>query len=283
MNIIKTVTGARALVDEVRAENNRIAFVPTMGHLHEGHLSLVRKARELADFVIVSIYLNSMQFGPNEDLDGYPRTFEDDIAKLTEEKVTAVFAPTESTMYPAGNEGHTRVSVDALDGMHCGISRPQFFTGIATVVAKLLNIIRPDIAVFGEKDFQQLCIIKKMVQDMMFAIEIVGVPTVRMKNGLALSSRNTYLSEQEQIQASQLYKLITGTMEQILSGQHNYSLLSREGLEAMASVGLKPDYFNIVSQGTLKAPAPDEKSLVILAACWLNNTRLIDNIKIQLM
>lgn len=283
MNITKTVDNTRLLIQGVKQQGKRIALVPTMGNLHEGHLSLVRKARQLADFVIVSIYVNPMQFGPNEDFDNYPRTFEDDCQKLIKEHTDAVFAPTPEIMYPEGKEHHTCVRVDSLDSMHCGASRTQFFTGIATVVTKLFNIITPDIAVFGEKDFQQLCVIKKMVRDLMLPVEVIGVPIARAENGLALSSRNNYLDETQKIHAASLNKLLVDIANKVQSGRRDYAKLSEYGLKEMASLGFKPDYLNIVSQHTLKAPVESESALVILAACTLNNTRLIDNVQIQLV
>ena len=283
MNITTTIEETRYLIQQAKQEGKRVAFVPTMGNLHEGHLSLVRKAKELADFVIVSIYVNPMQFGPNEDFDSYPRTFENDCQQLIKEQADAIFAPTTTVIYPEGKENHTTVQVDSLDGMHCGASRPQFFTGIATVVIKLLNIVTPDIAILGEKDFQQLCIIKKMVRDLMLPIEIVGVPTARAENGLALSSRNNYLSAEKKTQASQLNTLMLEVADKIRDGQKDYVTLSEYSLNKMVELGFKPDYFNIVNSSTLKLPEPDDKALVILAACTLDETRLIDNIQIQLV
>ncbi|MCY4177949.1 MAG: pantoate--beta-alanine ligase [Endozoicomonadaceae bacterium] len=282
MKIINTLETARHIAKQVKACGNRIAFVPTMGNLHEGHLSLVRKARELADFVIVSIYVNSMQFGHNEDFDTYPKTFAADKHHLEQENVDAVFAPTEKIMYPEGQTDHTRIQLDCLDGMHCGLSRPQFFSGVATVVTKLFNIVTPDVAVFGEKDFQQLCVIKKIVHDLMMPVEIVSGPTCRDENGLALSSRNNYLTHTEKKKAAGLYALIQKVASKISAGERDYTRLSQFGIEQMQESGFVPDYFNIVSTKTLKPPSDDESSLVILAACTLNNIRLIDNMQIQI-
>jgi len=282
MNIITTVHDTRALVKNIKAQGKRIALVPTMGCLHEGHLSLVRMAKEVADFVMVSIYINPMQFGPNEDLEFYPRTFEKDRQQLALEQTDAIFAPTPEVMYPEGKENHTTVKVDALDGMHCGASRPQFFTGIATVVTKLFNIVNPDIAIFGEKDFQQLCIIKKMVRDLMLPVQIISAPIARASNGLALSSRNTYLSEEQKSQAAHLNKIINEVGKKITEGASDYLALSQYGLQQLATHGFIADYFNIVSQHTLKTPSIDETDLVILAAATLGKTRLIDNLKITL-
>ena len=197
MKTVYSIEEIRDFVQTVKAAGKTVAFVPTMGNLHEGHLTLVTKAKELADIVVVSIYVNQLQFGPNEDYHSYPRTMEQDETLLREHGVDMVFAPTSHIIYPEGLEQHTVVKVDALDGMHCGKSRPAFFTGISTVVTKLFNIVQPHIAVFGEKDFQQLAIIRKMVSDLCIPVEIVGAPIARSETGLALSSRNGYLSPDE--------------------------------------------------------------------------------------
>ncbi len=282
MNITTTIEETRQLVQSVKTQYKRIALVPTMGNLHEGHLTLVRKARELGDYVIVSIYVNPMQFGFNEDFSSYPRTFESDCYKLQAENVDAVFAPTSKVMYPEGKDEHTAIQVNALDGMHCGKSRPVFFTGIATVVCKLFNIASPDIAVFGEKDFQQLCVIKKMVRDLSLPVKVVGIPIVRAESGLALSSRNRYLSDKEMQIAPLLRQVIHQIADEIKRGNYDFDELSEKAKQQLTSFGFKPDYFNIVSQNTLKSSVDNDNSLIILTACMLGKTRLIDNEKIQL-
>lgn len=282
MKTVCSINDTRDYLCTVRAQGRSIAFVPTMGNLHDGHLSLVRKAQELADECVVSIYVNQLQFGPGEDYGSYPRTLEEDQALLAARGVQLVFAPSSREIYPEGAERHTVVRVDALDGMHCGKSRPRFFTGIATVVTRLFGIIQPDYAVFGEKDFQQLCVIRKMVNDLMLPVKVVGAPTVRAENGLALSSRNGYLSEEGRQTAATLYQTLGATREAIIAGDRNYDVLRYDALARLARAGLTPDYFNIASRHTLQPATPADKELVILAAAALDNTRLIDNVQIDL-
>ncbi len=253
-----------------------------MGNLHNGHLTLVQRARELADIVIVSIYVNQMQFGPNEDFDSYPRTLAEDQALLEAQQVDMVFAPTPAIIYPEGLEHHTAVKVDILDGIHCGKTRPAFFTGIATVVTKLFNIVQPDYAVFGEKDFQQLSIIRKMVRDLCIPVEIIGAPIARDANGLALSSRNGYLSAEEREQACLLNRLLHAAKDKILAGDISYQSIQQDAIDELANAGFTPDYFNIIRRSDLQPASPDDKQLVILAAAALGKARLIDNIQIDL-
>ncbi|OQX39528.1 MAG: pantoate--beta-alanine ligase [Oceanospirillales bacterium LUC14_002_19_P2] len=282
MKTVYSINDTRDYIRSARAQGRSIAFVPTMGNLHDGHLSLVKKAKEQADEVVVSIYVNQLQFGPNEDYDSYPRTFEEDQALLEAHDVQLVFAPSSHEIYPEGAEHHTVVRVDALDGMHCGKSRPGFITGIATVVTKLFNIVQSDYAVFGEKDFQQLCIIRKMVNDLMLPVEIIGAPIARAENGLALSSRNGYLSAEEKQTAATLHQTLSAARESIIAGDRNYDALHRDAFVKLARAGFKPDYFNIVSRHTLQPATLADKELVILAAAALGRARLIDNIQIDL-
>ncbi|MGI9276156.1 MAG: pantoate--beta-alanine ligase [Endozoicomonas sp.] len=283
MKTLHSIAEIQAAVTACRAEGRRIGFVPTMGNLHGGHLTLVQKARELCDVIVVSIYVNPLQFGPNEDYDSYPRTMEQDQELLIEHGVDLLYTAQTTEIYPEGSENHTHVSVEVLDGMHCGKSRPGFFTGIATVVTKLFNIVRPDLAVFGEKDFQQLAIIRKMVRDMCMPVEIVGAPIAREETGLAKSSRNGYLTveEREEI-APTLYRCLREARKAILDGERDYDLVRRNAFAVMAQAGFKPDYFNISSTRTLLPAGPDERSLVILAAGYLGKARLIDNITVDL-
>ncbi|MCK5895030.1 MAG: pantoate--beta-alanine ligase [Endozoicomonadaceae bacterium] len=282
MKTVYSINDARDSIRSAKTQGRTIVFVPTMGNLHDGHLSLVKKAREVADEVVVSIYVNQLQFGPNEDYDSYPITFEEDQALLNAHDVPLLFAPSSHEIYPEGAEHHTVVRVDALDGMHCGKSRPGFFTGIATVVAKLFNIVQPNYAVFGEKDFQQLCIIRKMVDDLMLPLEIIGAPIARAENGLALSSRNGYLSEEEKQTAAILWQTLIRARKAIIAGDRDYDALHRVAFVKLARAGFKPDYFNIVSRHTLQPATLDDKELVILAAAGLGRARLIDNIQIDL-
>ena len=271
----------RALRDE-RAKGNRIAFVPTMGNLHEGHLDLVRRARELCDIVVVSIFVNPMQFGPNEDLDAYPRTLTADKEKLFAEGVQYLFAPEAGEIYPEGLEVQSAVSVPQLSDTLCGATRPGHFTGVATVVTKLFNIVQPDVAVFGEKDFQQLSIIRKMVVDLCLPIEIVGVPTTRDEDGLALSSRNGYLTAQEREKAPLLNQLLTECREAIACGFDNYRELEAHAKLKLIQAGFEPDYFEIRDARTLGEVSEQTEEVAILAAARLGKPRLIDNVRLNL-
>ena len=283
MKTVHTIAEIRDAVAACKAEGKTVGFVPTMGNLHGGHLTLVEKAQELCDVVVVSIYVNPLQFGPNEDYDSYPRTMEQDQQLLNEQGVNLLYTAQTTEIYPEGSEQHTHVSVEVLDGMHCGKSRPGFFTGIATVVTKLFNIVRPDVAVFGEKDFQQLAIIRKMARDMCMPVEIVGAPIAREKTGLAMSSRNGYLTQEEREEiAPTLYRCLESSREAILAGERDFDLLRRDAFAKMAQAGFKPDYFNISSTNTLLPASPEDQQLVILAAVYLGKARLIDNITVDL-
>ena len=279
MQTVHSIAEVQDIIGARKSEGLRIGFVPTMGNLHGGHLTLVEKAKENCDFVVVSIYVNPMQFGPNEDYDAYPRTMKQDQKLLMNYDVNLLYAASTSEIYPEGSENHTKVSVDVLDGMHCGNTRPVFFCGIATVVAKLFNIVRPDISVFGEKDFQQLAIIRKMVKDMVMPVEILSIPIAREPSGLAMSSRNGRLTPEERDEiAPTLYRCLTEAKEAIQAGETDFDLLRKKAFTKMAQAGLKPDYFNICNPKTLLPATRNEQSLVILAAGNLSKVRLIDNI-----
>ncbi len=271
----------RAIRDK-RAQGQTIAFVPTMGNLHEGHLELVRKARERCDVVVVSIFVNPMQFGQNEDLDAYPRTLMADKEKLFAEGVQILFAPTAEEIYPEGLGVQTAVSVPMLSDTLCGASRPGHFTGVATVVTKLFNIVQPDVAVFGEKDFQQLSIIRKMVKDLCLPIEIVGVPTARAEDGLALSSRNGYLTPEQREKAPELNRILMEVRDAIACGFDNYSELEAHARLKLIQAGFEPDYFEIRDARTLAEVTPDTEEVAILAAAKLGKPRLIDNVRLAL-
>ncbi|RRJ82254.1 pantoate--beta-alanine ligase [Aestuariirhabdus litorea] len=281
MNTVYSIADVREYVRTARAAGQRIAFVPTMGNLHKGHLTLVHKAREHADLVIVSIYVNPLQFGASEDLESYPRTLAEDQAQLKDEKVDLLFAPSSNEIYPHGMEHHTNVSVDCLSNMHCGKSRPGHFTGVATIVCKLFNIVQPDVAVFGVKDFQQLAVIRQMVEDLYMPVEIIGADIARDSRGLALSSRNGYLSDAELDIAPSLYRVLCEAREQILQGV-SYDLILRDALAKLAQAGLKPDYIDICSQHSLQPASAQDRELVILAAAHLGRARLIDNVTLTL-
>ncbi|WP_330924028.1 pantoate--beta-alanine ligase [Candidatus Sororendozoicomonas aggregata] len=279
MKIINTIADIQHYVAAVKATGKRVAFVPTMGNLHKGHLSLVKQAKLLADVVIVSIYVNPLQFGADEDFDAYPRTMEQDCEQLIAYNTDVLYAAASDEIYPEGSEKHTHVSVDILDCMHCSNTRPAFFRGVATVVAKLFNIVRPDVAVFGEKDYQQLTIVKKMVSDMCIPVEVIGAPTVREKSGLAMSSRNNYLTDTErQHIAPAVYRTLLQAREAIVAGERDYQAVRARAFASLSEAGIKPDYFNVSHPLTLQPAEPDEKDLVILAAGYLGKARLIDNL-----
>ena len=280
MRTVHSLKELRSILRAYRQQEKTIALVPTMGNLHEGHISLVRKASEAADVVVTSIFVNPMQFGANEDLDAYPRTLSDDQDKLAPAGNTLIFAPSVSEIYPEGLANQTKVVVPEVSEGHCGASRPGHFEGVATVVTMLFNMIQPDMAFFGEKDFQQLAVIRKMTLDLMMPIEIVGAPTVREEDGLAKSSRNGYLSEEERAIAPVVYKTLTHAAQQLEAGSSDFAGLEQEARDTLANAGLRPDYFNIVNSLTLKPASEADKELTLLVAAFLGTTRLIDNISV---
>jgi pantoate--beta-alanine ligase len=259
-----------------------VAFVPTMGNLHDGHLDLVRKARQLCDVVVVSIFVNPLQFGPTEDLDSYPRTLAADKEKLFSEGVQVLFAPGVEEIYPEGMKVQTLVHVPELGETLCGSSRPGHFDGVTTVVSKLFNIVQPDVAVFGEKDFQQLSIIRKMVKDLCLPITIVGVATTRDQDGLAKSSRNGYLSLDQRRIAPVLNQTLNSCREAIACGFDNFLQLESHARMKLLQAGFDPDYFAIRDARTLRPVTEDTEEIAILAAARLGSTRLIDNVRLSL-
>ena len=261
-----------------RQQGKTIALVPTMGNLHEGHLSLVRKAAEAADIVITSIFVNPMQFGASEDLDSYPRTLVEDQSLLADAGNTLLFTPSADDIYPNGLTQHTKVVVPDVSEGHCGASRPGHFEGVATVVTMLLNIVQPDFALFGEKDLQQLTVIRKLVRDLMLPVDVIGGATVREDDGLAKSSRNSYLSATDRAVAPALFKVLQATAERLQNGDVNPEQLSDQAKAELTEAGLRPDYVNVVNASTLKPATADDRELVILAAAFLGTTRLIDNL-----
>ncbi len=277
---MKRVSDPRALREVLATGGGRLAFVPTMGNLHEGHLTLVRRARELADRVVVSIFVNPLQFDRPEDLEAYPRTLEADAALLQREGVAVLFTPEVDAIYPEGMARHTRVEVPVVSEGLCGAARPGHFTGVATIVCKLFNLVRPDLALFGKKDYQQLLVVKKMVADLAIPVEIVAVGTVREPDGLAMSSRNGRLTAEERSQAPVLYRALEEAARALKAGRSDYANLQRAGLTRIEAAGLRPDYFEIRRADDLGAPAPDERRLVVLAAAFLGKARLIDNVEV---
>jgi pantoate--beta-alanine ligase len=278
MNTVKTVRELRAAVARARSEGKRIALVPTMGNLHSGHTALVTKAAQRADFVVASIFVNPLQFGPTEDLATYPRTLAADQEKLLQAGCHLLFTPTVEEMYPHGMADQTIVRVPVVSEGLCGGSRPGHFDGVSTVVSKLFNMVQPDIAVFGQKDFQQLAVVSALVRDLNMPIQIIGEPTVRAADGLALSSRNGYLTEAERATAPALYRVITHIGEALHNGEQNHAQLLDDGKKALEAAGFRPDYLEIRQAVTLRSATPDDHDLVVLGAAFLGKTRLIDNL-----
>lgn len=280
-----TVADPAALRHRVRARRaagESIALVPTMGDLHRGHLALVDEARRRADQVVVSIFVNPLQFGPGEDYGEYPRVLEQDRERLAEHGADVVFVPEVETLYPDGPEHGVRVTVPGLDDILCGVDRPGHFAGVATVVAKLFNIVEPDYAVFGEKDYQQLLLIRRLAAGLDFAIEIVGVPTVREPDGLALSSRNGYLTAGERRIAPTLNRILRETSERLLAGERDFAQLESEAAAELEAAGFEPRYVAVRRAADLSPAAAEEppERLRVLAAARLGRARLIDNVAV---
>ncbi len=282
MNVVKTIADLRAAVARARGEGKRIGFVPTMGNLHAGHIALVKKAGQRADFVVASIFVNPLQFGPNEDLDNYPRTLAADQEKLFDAGCHLLFAPSVEEMYPHGQVNQTIVRVPGVSEGLCGGSRPGHFDGVSTVVSKLFNMVLPDLAVFGQKDFQQLAVIRTMVRDLNMPVQILSEPTVRADDGLALSSRNGYLSADERATAPVVYRTLNQLRDALQGGRRDLPALIDEGLEALRNAGLRPDYLDIRNAIDLQPVTDASSELVILAAAYLGKTRLIDNLLVDL-
>ena len=282
MRTYNTNAQLKGALRNFREKGLSIAFVPTMGNLHEGHLDLVRKARQLADIVVVSIFVNPLQFGANEDLDAYPRTMAADKEKLFSEGVQVLYAPNVDEIYPQGMAAQTIVHVPDLGDTLCGSSRPGHFDGVTTVVSKLFNIVEPDMAVFGEKDFQQLSIVRRMVRDLCMPIDIIGVPTGRAEDGLALSSRNGYLNEKQRRIAPVLHQTLNSCREAIACGFDNFLQLESHARMKLLQAGFDPDYFAIRDADTLRVVTEDTEEIAILAAARLGQTRLIDNVRLAL-
>ncbi|SDB44015.1 pantothenate synthetase [Pseudidiomarina indica] len=259
-------------------QQTSIALVPTMGNLHEGHLKLIDLAKQHADQVVVSIFVNPMQFGAHEDLDQYPRTLEADCLAVSERGASLVFAPTVADVYPRGLDQQTYIDVPGVSEILCGASRPGHFRGVATIVAKLMNMVQPDVAVFGEKDFQQLQVIRLMVNDLSLPVAIVGMPTERAADGLALSSRNGYLSTQERAIAPQLYQTLQQSVTRIQAGG-SFSEVLNHAQEQLTASGFRIDYLELRRTPDLAAATPSDHQLVLLAAVYLGTTRLIDNVQ----
>ncbi len=282
MITVETVSALREKVAGWRAKGEKIALVPTMGHLHAGHLGLVSEARQLADRVVVSIFVNPLQFGAGEDFASYPKKEVEDAEKLAVGATDLLFLPDVKTIYPKPQTEQTRIEVPGISDILCGASRPGHFAGVATVVCKLFNMVQPDLAIFGEKDFQQLIVIRRMVEDLSLPVTIHGHATVRESDGLALSSRNGYLTADERISAPALYRALQQTAASLKSGDRDYERLQEEAMVQLEAAGFRRDYFQIRRSQDLALPAKDELSLVIVAAAHLGRARLIDNLQMML-
>jgi len=279
METVSTVAAVRERVHRWRAEGRRIAFVPTMGNLHAGHVSLIEMARRHGDRFIASIFVNPMQFGPNEDFAHYPRTPTQDARMLADAGCDLMFMPDVVEIYPNGSERATRVDVPGLSSILDGEFRPGHFEGVATVVAKLFHIVEPDVAVFGEKDFQQLTIIRRMAADLCMPITIIAAPTVREPDGLAMSSRNQYLTDDERRKAPLIHQLLLAAVDRLRAGDRDFAAMERTGLEALERAAFRPDYFSVRRADDLSSPDANTRHLVVLTAARLGRARLIDNLQ----
>ncbi len=275
MVIIENNTALAELVDELRGKE--VAFVPTMGNLHAGHLSLVDVARQHAQVVIVSIFVNPTQFGENEDFERYPRTLGADSYALCNKNVDYLYTPALEDLFPGGTDV-VKLSLPALASILCGEFRPGHFDGVSTVLLKLFNLIRPDCVVMGEKDYQQLILVQTMIRELFLPLRLVAAPTVREKDGLAMSSRNRYLNAAERIVAPELYRVLLHVREQVNEGQVSYPRLEERAMYELSESGFRPEYVSIRNSRTLAVADKHEKDLVVLAAAWLGETRLIDNV-----
>jgi pantoate--beta-alanine ligase len=282
MEEFSTISGLRGALTAARRRTATIGFVPTMGNLHDGHLRLVEACRSRCDVTVVSIYVNPLQFGPNEDLASYPRTLDEDRSKLQRAGVDHLFVPGDAELYPDGRERQTRVIVPAVTDILCGKSRPGHFDGVATVVLKLFNVVHPDYAFFGKKDFQQLVVLQMMVRHLNVPVRLVGVETERAASGLALSSRNQYLTAAESNIAPLLQQTLAGVARQLRNGERDFSVLEATAVAQLASAGFQPDYVAICNPRELGRPNVADREFVILAAAWLGRARLIDNVHIAL-
>lgn len=279
MKLIHTIVEMQACSHDWQQAGVKIAFVPTMGNLHAGHLDLVKKAMQVAERIVVSIFVNPMQFNEDSDFEAYPRTLDADIQKLDDYRVDALFVPSANEFYPQGREHVTWVEVPELSSFLEGSSRPGHFRGVTTVVAKLFNCVQPQVAIFGEKDFQQLLVVQRMGADLNFPIDIIGIPTRREEDGLAMSSRNSRFSVAERQKAPALYRALRGLREKILAGENDFARLESQAMAQISAEGMMPEYISVRSAKDLGVPQT-EADLVIVAAARLGQTRLIDNIRI---
>ncbi|MCQ8117473.1 pantoate--beta-alanine ligase [Methylomonas rosea] len=276
MQTVSSVVALREMVRQWRQAGLSVGFVPTMGNLHAGHIKLVSTARQQADKVVVSIFVNPTQFGPNEDFASYPRTEQQDQEKLLASGADLLFLPSVTEIYPQATQ--TGISVSGLSALHCGANRPGHFDGVALVVCKLLNMVQPDLLLLGEKDFQQLTLIRQMVADLNIPVTVQGVATVREDDGLAMSSRNGYLSEQQRQQAPKLYRALCAARDDILAGYDDYPAVAEQQRQNLQQAGFAVDYFSICRSADLLPAYASDSNLLVLAAARLGKTRLIDNL-----
>ena len=279
MRLVHTVAEVRREVAAWRANGETVAFVPTMGNLHAGHLDLVAEARAKADHVVVSIFVNPLQFGPNEDFDRYPRTLRDDCARLDPAGCDLVFAPSVDEMYPRGRSNIAQVSVPGISQLLEGEFRPGFFEGVATVVSILFHIVQPDFAMFGRKDYQQFLVVRRLVAELHMPLQIIGVPTRREPDGLAMSSRNQYLNPNERSVAPSLHRALAAVAQRLRSGSRDFQALEDEARKVLEHQGFKPQYLLIRDPDDLGEPRADGRAWVLLVAAFLGRTRLIDNLE----
>ncbi len=282
METVTTIAAVREHVRRWRAEGRRVAFVPTMGNLHAGHVSLIEMARSHGDRFVASIFVNPMQFGPNEDFAHYPRTPAQDARMLADAGCDLMFMPDVAEIYPNGSERATRVEVPGLSSILDGEFRPGHFEGVATVVSKLFHIVEPDLAVFGEKDFQQLTIIRRMVADLCLNVTLIAAPTVREPDGLAMSSRNQYLTAEERRKAPLIHQLLQAAVARLRTGARDFPAIERTAIQALEHSGFRPDYFSIRRADDLTPPDPTTRHLVVLVAARLGRARLIDNLQLRM-
>jgi pantoate--beta-alanine ligase len=281
MRTVSSAAELRAIIQQWRAAGETIAFVPTMGDLHAGHLVLIAEARRHAARVVVSIFVNPLQFNDAADFAAYPRSLERDVAALVDSGTDLVFAPNAREIYPHGMESGTRIEVPVLSQELCGAFRPGHFTGVATVVAILFNLVWPDIAIFGEKDYQQLLIVRRMSEDLRLDVDVRGMPTVREADGLAMSSRNRYLNAEERARAPVIYRTLETLRARLLAGAEDYAALEAWGMAALAAGGLRPEYVAVRCAQDLQAPNAGNRQLRLLVAAWLGSARLIDNLAVD--
>ena len=282
METVSSLADLRALVGRWKQAGYSIALVPTMGNLHDGHISLLHHARECADRTVVSIFVNPIQFGKGEDYEKYPSTLADDKNKLEKYGLDLLFTPDLGQLYPGGTDTDTRINVPELSNILCGEFRPGHFSGVATVVTKLLSNVQPDAALFGEKDYQQLLVLKRMARDLCLPVEIVGLPIVREADGLAMSSRNAYLAPEERRRAPEIYRTLKAAAAGLRKGRSDLEAIEQEAMLRLEQAGFRPEYVSIRRSEDLRVPASEDTRLSVLAAAWLGPARLIDNIKVRL-